>query len=232
MSVPASKAITVLCETLIRKDNVGLLSEELASHYCLQIPGWCPCVNCRDFSPSISLLAKDFAKDNLCDMNRESYSLMLKRKASATASAATIGEVTEAAKQAQARGTPQDTNQPEAQPGERFQFDCHSDNLQTFKEGECPANTAKSNEWALRNFEAWRNARNKKFKDDPCPEDIFLPTRKLLGCVSVCAKQGKAMGRVHPKKSLFTAKWTATICSKVKPHRGDQYLERPSIYTT
>ena len=69
---------TVVSKTLIVKDNVGLLPEdELASHYCLQVPGWCPCVNCRDFSrPSVSLLAKDNAKDDLCDMNRESYRLI------------------------------------------------------------------------------------------------------------------------------------------------------------
>ena len=58
-----------------------LPEDELASHYCLQVPGWCPCVNCRDFlPPSVSLLAKDNAKDDLCDMNRESYRLMLKRE--------------------------------------------------------------------------------------------------------------------------------------------------------
>ena len=70
--------VIVVSKTLIVKDNVGLLPEdELASHYCLQVPGWCPCVNCRDFSrPSISLLAKDNAKDDLCDMNRESYRLI------------------------------------------------------------------------------------------------------------------------------------------------------------
>ena len=46
---------------------------------------------------------------------------------------------------------------------ERFQFDsCSVDELQKFKEGECPENTAKNNDWALRNFHAWRVARNEK----------------------------------------------------------------------
>ena len=127
----------VVSKTLIVKDNVGLLPEDvLASHYCLQVPGWCPCVNCRDFSPpSVSLLAKDNAKDDLCDMNHESYRLMLKRKASAVN---TVGEGTKAAKQqaqeVQARDTPRDAlaalDHPKDQPGKRFQFDCHSNDLQ------------------------------------------------------------------------------------------------------
>ena len=72
-------------------------------------------------------------------MNRESYRLMLKRKASATTSAVnTVGECTKAAKQqaqeVQARDTPRYAlaafDHPKDQPGKRFQFDCHSDDLQ------------------------------------------------------------------------------------------------------
>ena len=61
---------------------------------------------------------------------------MLKRKASATTSAVnTVGECTKAAKQqAQARDTPRYApaalDHPKDQPGKRFQFDCHSDDLQ------------------------------------------------------------------------------------------------------
>ena len=44
---------------------------------------------------------------------------------------------------------------------ERLQFDsCSVDGLQKFKEGKCPENTAKNNDWALRIFHAWRVARN------------------------------------------------------------------------
>ena len=72
-------------------------------------------------------------------MNHESYRLMLKRKASATTSAVnTVGECTKAAKQqaqeVQARDTPRYAlaalDHPKDQPGKRFQFDCHSDDLQ------------------------------------------------------------------------------------------------------
>ena len=89
-----SSVSSIVSESLIVKDKFRLwLSEsELASHFCLQVPGWCPCGNCCDFVPSVSLLveAEDLLKDNLKirDMNSESYRPMLKRKASATGSAA------------------------------------------------------------------------------------------------------------------------------------------------
>ena len=52
----------------------------------------------------------------------------------------------------------QDTNEELAnQPNESFRFYSFSNDLQSFK-GNCTANTAKSNEWALKNFETWRNA--------------------------------------------------------------------------
>ena len=49
---------------------------------------------------------------------------------------------------------------------ERFSFDIGKDDFESFKKGECPANTAKSTEWAMKNFEMWRIARNAKFVND------------------------------------------------------------------
>ena len=43
---------------------------------------------------------------------------------------------------------------------ERFSFDIGEDDFESFKKGECPANTAKSTEWAMKNFEMWRIACN------------------------------------------------------------------------
>jgi len=59
--ISISAAATAVSEMLIVKYNVGLLSEDkLASHYCIKIPGWCPCVLLSD-----SLEAKDIATDYL-----------------------------------------------------------------------------------------------------------------------------------------------------------------------
>ena len=43
---------------------------------------------------------------------------------------------------------------------ERFSFDIGEDDFESFKKGKCPANTAKSTEWAMKNFEMWCIARN------------------------------------------------------------------------
>ena len=43
---------------------------------------------------------------------------------------------------------------------ERFSFDIGEDDFESLKKGKCPANTARSTEWAMKNFEMWRIARN------------------------------------------------------------------------
>ena len=206
-----SSVSSIVSESLIVKDKFRLrLSEsELASHFCLQVPGWCPCGNCRDFVPSVSLLveAEDLVKDNLkiCNMNRESYRLMLKRKASATGTATpnAAGGGKKAIKEHATAS--QDTNEEFTnQPNKRFQFDSFSNDLQSFKEGECAVNTAKSNEWALKNFETWRNARNKKFPDYPCPEDVF--SNKKTACDWLCkfvCETRKGDGKEYTPRSLY-----------------------------
>jgi len=40
-------------------------------------------------------------------------------------------------------------------------------------EGSCPENTAKSTEWALRNFEVCRVARNQYFPEEICPNNVL-----------------------------------------------------------
>ena len=156
ISLMLSSVSSIVSESLIVKDKfrLWLFESELASHFCLQVPGWCPCGNCRDFVPSVSLLveAEDLVKDNLKirDMNHESYHLMLKQKASATGTAApnAAGGGRKAVKENATAC--QDTNEEFTnQPNKRFQFDSFSNDLQSFKEGECAVNTAKSNERAL-----------------------------------------------------------------------------------
>ena len=67
-----------------------------------------------------------------------------------------------------------DTNQEPAakKVDDRFMFNVTTEELENFMEGECPKNTTKCNEWAVRNFEAWRDARNKQFPEDLCPDRL------------------------------------------------------------
>lgn len=56
---------------------------------------------------------------------------------------------------------------------ERFTFHVIIEELELLKEGDCPANTAKNTEWALRTLESWRAARNAKYTTDQCPSNLF-----------------------------------------------------------
>ena len=88
---------------------------------------------------------------------------------------------------------------------ERFQFDCNADELQKFKEGDCPKNTAKNNEWALRNFHAWRVARNEQHgSDDQCPENVLMIRAKpATNYASSCVKlEGLMDKNIH--HAVFT----------------------------
>ena len=89
---------------------------------------------------------------------------------------------------------------------ERLQFDCSADELQKFKEGNCPKNTAKNNEWALRNFHAWRVARNEQHGPDyQCPEDVFDDESKAACdwlCKFVCETR-RADGQEYTSHSLY-----------------------------
>jgi len=69
---------------------------------------------------------------------------------------------------------------------ERYLFDVTLEDITKFKEGECPLNTEKNTEWAVRNFEAWQTARNKKFEEQ-CSSNILSSTDMkefVTGCVS------------------------------------------------
>lgn len=86
---------------------------------------------------------------------------------------------------------------------ERFSFNICEDDLETFKKGECPANTAKSTEWAMKNFELWHIARNAKFGDQ-CPERWFEDKENLCGWLCrFVAETRKADGGEYTPRSIY-----------------------------
>ena len=65
-------------------------------------------------------------------------------------------------------------SEEEVEPSkDRFSFDVTCEELDAFKEGECPANTMKNTEWALKNFEKWRVARNQRYSSEQCPPEVL-----------------------------------------------------------
>ena len=87
---------------------------------------------------------------------------------------------------------------------ERFQFDCNANELETFKEGECPKNTTKSNDWTLRNFRAWQVARNEKYPEDQCSDNVFKDKGKACDwlCKFVCETR-RADGQEYTPRSIY-----------------------------
>ena len=72
-----------------------------------------------------------------------------------------------------------------------YRFDITCEELDAFKEGECPVNMAKNTEWALKNFEEWRIARSRKYYTEQCPLRILMNC--VIGSASLLQKLVKLM---------------------------------------
>ena len=89
---------------------------------------------------------------------------------------------------------------------DRFTFDSTNDYLEQLKEGETPANTIKNTEWALRNFEQWRNARNKQYPHEPCPENSLISGDDRAICNWLCkfiVETRRSNGEEYTPRSLY-----------------------------
>lgn len=87
---------------------------------------------------------------------------------------------------------------------DRFLFDVTIEEIESFMEGECPKNTTKSNVWAVRNFEAWRDARNKRFPEDLCADKLFDDEK--VACQWLCryvSETRKSDGTEYTPRSLY-----------------------------
>ena len=102
--------------------------------------------------------------------------------------------------------TIQSTEKKAKESIDRFSFDTTMEDLQLFKEGHCPSNTVKNNEWALRTFESWRVARNAKYTSDQCPSNMFVTGSHKELCEWLCkfiTEARKADGMEYTPRSLY-----------------------------
>ena len=58
----------IVSKSLIVQKRGALSEEKFADNFCLQLPGWCPCLNCRDFDlqllqPVLLLMELSSTKD-------------------------------------------------------------------------------------------------------------------------------------------------------------------------
>ena len=71
-------------------------------------------------------------------------------------------------------------------------------------EGECLANTAKNTDRAYKNFESWHTARNQRFPEAWCPDDVL--SSKEVACEYLCkytTETRKADGSEYTPCSLY-----------------------------
>ena len=182
-------------------------------NFCLGMPGWCPCIDCTG-STAVTISDDEASHEVISLNNTESiYS-----KPSATGSAthcpmslnrrrkrASSAECSENQRPPPATNykKPQPKKPQKSLPEERFSFNIEDDDLEAFKKGECPANTTKSTEWAMKNFESWRIARNAKFEDQ-CPERWFEDKENLCGWLCrFVAETRKADGGEYTPRSIY-----------------------------
>ena len=182
-------------------------------NYCLGLPDWCPCIDCtaKTTSSSTGTIIDDEPDEVTQCKNAEmvyskqldSRSLSLNRRRKCVPSEDCSENPAAAAAAAAAAATgikkPQKCTAGHV-PEERFSFNIGEDDLETFKKGEFPANTTKSTEWAMKNFELWLIAHNAKFRDQ-CPEHWFEDKEKLCGwlCTFVAETQKADEGEYTPR---------------------------------
>ena len=117
---------------------------------------------------------------------------------------------------------------------DRFSFDVTTEEIESFMEGECPQNTTKSNEWVVRNFEAWRDARNERFPEDLCPDKLF--DDKKVACQWLCryvSETRKSDGTEYTPRSLYLLlAGLQRHLRKLYPDKEVNIFSRSSLYTT
>ena len=152
----------VVSKSLIRTSLRPGITEEGVKKFCLGIPGWCSC--CEE----------PMEKDS----KRAPKSLQLKR----TRQTKVSNENCRRSKESNS-----EYNEEEVEISEdKFSFDVTCEELDAFKEGECPANTMKNTEWALKNFEEWRVARNRRYSSEHCPPEVLASKNFEEICEWLC----------------------------------------------
>ena len=63
---------------------------------------------------------------------------------------------------------------------ERSPYEVMLEDLNKFKDGECPLGTEKNADWTFRNFESWHVARNRKYLNEQCPPNVYVLLRMKM----------------------------------------------------
>ena len=179
----------IVSSSLITNKPRAPLSKEDQKLFCLGLDSWCPCDNCGGHI--MESVDRSTTKSS-------TLSLKLKRKRHDVSNEVTKEEEIQ-----------EETFEPcgkMPKVDDRFLFDVTLDDLNKFKEGDCPVNTAKNTMWALRNFQEWRVARNEACPNDLCPGNILCSDNKEDLCDWLCkfvTETRKSDGAEYTPRSLY-----------------------------
>ena len=107
----------------------------------------------------------------------------------------------------------------------RFQF-LGDDEIDQLKEGYKPANTERCTRWALKNFEDWREARERAQREK-CPDDLLKSSDPILLCewLSRYAAETRTVdGNAYPPSTLYQ------LLTGLLRHMRDMNPEAPNIF--
>ena len=88
---------------------------------------------------------------------------------------------------------------------ERFRAPLKPEERSQAAKGVIPTNTKNATEWALRNFQQWREYRNQRSPEDPVPEDLFRAADMDVLCKWLCCfvqETRKETGENYPATTL------------------------------
>ena len=91
------------------------------------------------------------------------------------------------------------------QTSKRFGKFVGDEELSVLAKGVIPANTDKSTKWALPNFNAWKEARNREHPNNPVPEDLFTISEPEIINTQLSryvVETRKSNGDYYPPKTL------------------------------
>ena len=179
----------VVSLSLISSSSKPGVTKEHYKKFCLGLPDWCPCCIGDELS-----MAENDPNGASKRKGGGSKSLQLNKR-SRRVDASVTKDV-----------SPNQTKVASSDSDDRFSFDVTIEELDAFKEGDCPANTTRSTEWALRKFESWRTARNKKHPTELCPSELFATKAHQEICDWLCkfvSEARKGDGMEYTPRSLY-----------------------------
>ena len=180
------KVKSVVSKSLIQKDPIPSVGPEFYKSFCLGLPDWYPC--CIKMAEQRKGKSLSLKRPHVMLSDQESSKKSNKPIDRLQSTSSNQEKSEKIIADNRPCGTPlyHGNSKKTDRMDERYLFDVTFYDLSKIKEGECPANTEKNTEWAIRNFESWRSARNKRYPEEQCPPNVLFETDSNELCDWLC----------------------------------------------